>query len=86
MEIRLSTEAHSDLQYLKSHNNSKLLKRIRRLLESIIVSPYTGLGKPEPLKHGWKGKWSRRIDKENRIIYEVFEDHINVLSLLGHYI
>jgi Txe/YoeB family toxin of toxin-antitoxin system len=50
---------------------------------------FSGLGKPEPLKHQLSGLWSRRINKEHRIIYEVFENErdktINVLSLKGHY-
>jgi len=47
--------------------------------------PFEGIGKPEPLKHELSGKWSRRINEEHRIIYDVTDDIINVYSLKGHY-
>ncbi|HLO55060.1 MAG TPA: Txe/YoeB family addiction module toxin [Saprospiraceae bacterium] len=85
MEIRLGSEAVKDLEYIKSIGNHKILKRIVLLIESIKNSPFKGIGKPEPLKHNWYGKWSRRIDRENRLIYEIGSDHIKIHSLLGHY-
>jgi toxin YoeB len=65
----------------------KILQKIRALLESIIESPYQGLGKPEVLKHQLSGLWSRRINKEYRLIYEMDlrNNRIIVHSLLGHY-
>ncbi|MCC5922350.1 MAG: Txe/YoeB family addiction module toxin [Crocinitomicaceae bacterium] len=58
------------------------------MIESIKQNPYKGIGKPEPLKFELSGCWSRRINKEHRIVYEVLEDEnkIVVLSLKGHYI
>lgn len=50
-----------------------------------IRSPFEGVGKPEPLKYGLKGKWSRRINQEHRIVYEVREDVIIVFSCRYHY-
>lgn len=85
MEIRLSKVAIEDIQYLHKTNNTKLLKKIEHLLNAIIKSPFVGLGKPEPLKNRFSGKWSRRIDKEHRLIYEIFDDYIKVHSFLGHY-
>ncbi len=85
MEIRLGSEAVEDLIYIKKNRNKKILNRIDMLIKSILVSPYKGPGKPEPVKYNWKGKWSRRIDKENRLIYEVEIDHIKIHSFLGHY-
>jgi toxin YoeB len=85
MEIRLGPEATKDLAYIKSIGNTRIIKRIELLLKSIMITPFEGVGKPEPLKHNWSGKWSRRIDKENRLIYEMGYDHIKIHSLLGHY-
>jgi len=59
--------------------------KIRSLLESIQASPFTGIGKPEALKYEQSGKWSRRINQEHRLVYEVLNDIIIVHSLRGHY-
>jgi toxin YoeB len=49
------------------------------------VHPFEGIGKPEQLKHQLTGKWSRRINEEHRIIYDVTDSIINIYSLKGHY-
>lgn len=85
MEIVFTDKAYEHFQYYKSHNNEKILKKIRELLESIIESPYIGLGKPEPLKYKYFGYWSRRITKEHRLIYKVENNICTVFSLKGHY-
>ncbi|GIK56183.1 MAG: Txe/YoeB family addiction module toxin [Chloroflexi bacterium] len=56
-----------------------------RLIDNIQQTPFEGLGKPEPLKHELKGLWSRRIDQEHRLVYEVLEDKIRVLACRYHY-
>jgi toxin YoeB len=61
------------------------LKKIRKLIEAIVQNPYRGIGKPEALKYDLTGCWSRRINKEHRIIYEVLDDKIIILSLRWHY-
>jgi len=66
--------------------NIKLAKKVFELIESIEQSPFDGLGKPEPLKQQLKGKWSRRISDEHRLVYEVTNDEIVVFSCYGHYI
>lgn len=72
--------------YVFWHKKDKrFLKRINRLIEDIKVTPYTGLGKPEPLKHNLSDAWSRRIDSEHRLIYMIKDGEIWVLSCLGHY-
>lgn len=71
MEIVLSPNAAADLAYWKQHNATKILQRIRLLIENIQQNPFKGIGKPEALKHNYSGMWSRRIDKEHRLIYEV---------------
>jgi toxin YoeB len=85
MEIRLIEESEKDLAYWQRSHNSVVLKRIAALLTSIETSPFQGIGKPEPLRHDLSGYWSRRIDRENRIIYKIEEDIVWVISLKGHY-
>jgi toxin YoeB len=85
MEIRLIEESEKDLAYWQKTRNSAVLKRIAELLTSIEKSPFQGIGKPEPLRHHLSGYWSRRIDRENRVIYKVAEDIVWVISLKGHY-
>ncbi|WP_399926590.1 Txe/YoeB family addiction module toxin [Streptomyces kanamyceticus] len=64
----------------------KVLKRINTLLQDIARNgPDEGIGKPEPLKHGFHGYWSRRITDEHRLIYKVVEDQIRVAACRYHY-
>ncbi|MBP5590180.1 MAG: Txe/YoeB family addiction module toxin [Bacteroidales bacterium] len=65
----------------------KTVEKIKELLRDIAEHPYTGIGKPEPLKHNLAGKWSRRINKVDRIIYSVDGDIVLVyiFSMRGHY-
>lgn len=63
-----------------------MLKRINRLIHEIMRTPFTGSGKPEPLKHGLSGYWSRRINDEHRIVvYRPAEDAIFIAQLRYHY-
>ncbi|WP_139957093.1 Txe/YoeB family addiction module toxin [Flavicella sediminum] len=65
--------------------DKKMLKRINLLLKNISRQPYEGVGKPEALKHNYRGFWSRRIDGEHRLIYQVSEDEIRILKCRFHY-
>lgn len=65
--------------------DKKMLKRINLLLKDISRQPYEGIGKPEPLKHNYRGFWSRRIDVEHRLIYQVREDEIRIIKCRFHY-
>ena len=85
MEIELTQRALGDLQYWKKTGKAKILKRISELTASIVETPFSGLGKPEPLKYQYSGKWSRRIDQEHRYIYEIRDNILYVFSLKGHY-
>lgn len=85
MEIELSDQALSDLEYWKKSGQVKIQKKIKSLLESIKEDPFNGIGKPEPLKYTLTGFWSRRIDKGNRIIYEITDNIVYIDSLKGHY-
>jgi len=64
--------------------DSKTLEKVKRLLADIRRNGYTGIGKPEPLKNG-QGKWSRRIDKENRLIYRIEGNTVHVYACRHHY-
>ena len=85
MEIELTPAAEKDLNYWKKTNNSLVLKRIRDLLESVLETPFSGIGKPEALKYQLAGKWSRRIDRENRLVYSIEKETVFIYSLKGHY-
>jgi len=83
--IQLTDEAKADLQHWKKSGAQLVLKRIRQLLEAIQQDPFTGIGKPEQLKHNLSGKWSRRISQEHRLVYDVINNVITVYSLRQHY-
>jgi toxin YoeB len=82
--ISLTKEAIFNLDEWKI-SDPKMLIRIISLFTEIAKSPFEGTGKPEPLKHQLKGKWSRRINQEHRIVYEVKEDIIIIISCRYHY-
>ena len=85
MEIILSEKALEHIEYWKKTNNLAIQKRITEIKNAIIIEPYKGIGKPEPLKYQLSGKWSRRIDKENRFVYNVEDNILYIYSLKGHY-
>jgi len=63
----------------------KTLKRVNHLITDATRDPFTGIGKPEPLKHILSGAWSRRIDDANRLVYYVTDDYIVILPARNHY-
>ena len=63
----------------------KYFERIKELIENIQTSPFSGIGKPEPLKYDYPSCWSRRITRKDRIIYRVERKSIIIISILGHY-
>lgn len=63
----------------------KVLKRINRLIKEIQRNGNSGIGKPEPLKHGFQGYWSRRITDEHRLVYKIFGDELRIASCKYHY-
>ena len=65
--------------------DKKTLKRINDLLKDISRQPFSGIGKPEPLRGDKQGYWSRRIDDANRIVYKVESKQIIVVQCKGHY-
>ena len=63
----------------------KVLKRINELTRDVRCSGNEGIGKPEPLKHGFQGYWSRRITDEHRLIYKIVNDEIRIAACRYHY-
>ena len=87
MELILLKQALEDRDYWKRSGNKPIMKRISKLLADILEHPFTGLGKPEPLIGNLSGKWSRRINSEHRIVYQVSGDkiYVYVFSMRYHY-
>ena len=63
----------------------RILKRINQLIADAVRDPFTGIGKPEALKHILTGAWSRRIDEANRLVYFVTDEYIVILQAREHY-
>lgn len=85
MEIIYLQQALDDLSYWKKSGNRTIQNKISKLIKSIEETPYEGLGKPEGLKYHHSGKWSRRITKADRLIYEIENNKAFIYSLKGHY-
>lgn len=83
--ITLSEQARKEYLYFTQSGNKAILNKIKILLEDIAAHPYTGIGKPEPLKYELAGKWSRRINAEHRIVYSVHDDIIEVYIFFIRY-
>ncbi|MGD9930144.1 MAG: Txe/YoeB family addiction module toxin [Mangrovibacterium sp.] len=85
MEVIYRDEALKDITYWKKSGQKTIQSKITRLIDDIQLHPYSGLGKPEALKHKLTGLWSREIDKKNRLIYLIADEKLHILSLRGHY-
>lgn len=73
-------------QYLEWQQADKsIAKRLNTLLLAIMREPFEGIGKPEPLKHGLAGCWSRRITDEHRLVYRVVGQQVQVIQVKYHY-
>lgn len=84
MRLIFADTAWNDYLYWQQHDR-RLLERINRLIRETQREPYTGLGKPEPLKHALSGFWSRRITEEHRMVYKVEGDALLFAQLQYHY-
>ncbi|HZX62761.1 MAG TPA: Txe/YoeB family addiction module toxin [Bacteroidales bacterium] len=84
MRIIFSRNSWEDYKSWQSEDK-KILKKINELIKDIQRTPYEGLGKPEPLKYDLAGLWSRRIDREHRLVYQVNENDILIFSCRYHY-
>ena len=84
MRLEFEKEAWQDIEYWKRTDKNKL-KKILTLIISIRNSPFSGIGKPEALKHEIVGAWSRRIDRTNRLVYKVEGDVVKILQCRYYY-
>ena len=82
--LEFDGSAFEDLGWWIEQDRSQAL-RIIRLVREIQRDPFSGLGKPEPLKHELAGCWSRRINQEHRLVYQVLPDRIRILACRFHY-
>ena len=84
MKITFSKNAWEDYTSWQSEDK-RMLKKINELIKDIQRTPFEGMGKPEPLKYDLSGLWSRRIDREHRLVYQVNETEILIYSCRYHY-
>jgi len=77
-------KAWDDYLYWQT-TDKKRLKRINALIKDIERQPFDGLGNPEPLRHNWTGYWSRRIDREHRLVYKITKKTIVIVQCRYHY-
>jgi toxin YoeB len=82
--LEFDPSAFEDLAWWVEKDRAQAL-RIMRLVREIQRDPFSGLGKPERLKHELSGCWSRRIDQAHRLVYQVWDDKIRILACRFHY-
>ncbi len=82
--LEFDPSAFEDLAWWVEKDRKKALKIIK-LIEAVQRDPFTGVGQPEKLKFELAGAWSRRIDHEHRLVYQVFDQKIKILACRYHY-
>ncbi len=85
--LDITVQAKKDMAYLKKNGGKAVVKKIEKLLKELIEHPKTGAGQVEQLKGNMQGRWSRRIDKKNRLVYTIDDETVTVeiISAKGHY-
>ena len=84
MRLVFAPQVWEDYSYWQRADRSAL-KRINRLIDDALRDPTSGIGKPERLKYGIAGAWSRRITDEHRLVYQVLNDDLVILQARYHY-
>ncbi len=84
MNITWTPESWKEYLYWQKQNKN-ILKKINILIKEVQRTPYIGIGKPELLKHELAGCWSRRISSEHRLVYEIQNTNIVIISCKYHY-
>ncbi len=84
MEIVWQQKGWDDYLYWQKTDKQKL-KRINELIKVCQRNPFTGIGKPEPLKNNLSGLWARRIDEEHRLVYKIMEGRLHIVQCRYHY-
>ncbi|WP_394167913.1 Txe/YoeB family addiction module toxin [Photobacterium piscicola] len=82
--INFTPNAWDDYLYWQSQDK-KTLKRINKLIDNCVRTPFEGIGKPEPLKDNLSGYWSRRIDDTHRLVYKATHDTLVIVAIRFHY-
>ncbi len=85
--LGITVQAKTDIAFLKKNGGKAISQKIEKLLQELIEHPKTGTGQVEQLRGNMHGKWSRRIDKKNRLVYTIDDEivTVEVLSAKGHY-
>lgn len=83
-DLLFDVNAFEDLLWWVEHDRKKA-QRIFKLILEVRKTPFTGIGKPEPLQHELKGCWSRRIAAEHRLVYQISDSMIKILACRYHY-
>lgn len=84
MKLIFAAEAWEDYLYWKKQDK-RMAERINKLIRDVQRDPFSGVGKPEPLKHALSGFWSRRSTDEHRMVYRVANDALEIVLLRFHY-
>ncbi|BAP54868.1 hypothetical protein THII_0571 [Thioploca ingrica] len=84
MNILFTNESWEDYLYWQQ-TDKRILHKINKLIHEIKRTPFEGIGKPEPLRYQLQGCWSRRINDEHRLVYEVVEDTVRIITCRYHY-
>lgn len=84
MKIVFATRAWDDYLWWQTQDR-KVLNRINNLIRDIVRNGDEGIGKPEPLKHGFRGYWSRRTTDEHRLVYRIEDDEVRIAACRYHY-
>jgi toxin YoeB len=84
MKLVFAEAAWEDYLYWQQ-KDKRMVERINKLIKKVQREPFTGIGKPEPLKHALAGFWSRRITDEHRLVYRVDGDSLLIAQLRYHY-
>ena len=84
MKIVFATRGWEDYLWWQAQDR-KVLRRINTLIQDVVRNGNEGIGKPEPLKHGFRGYWSRRITDEHRLVYQVHDDEVRIAACRYHY-
>ena len=82
--VEFDPDAFDDLAWWVEQDRKAAI-RIIRLIREVQRTPFEGTGKPEPLRHELRGAWSRRIDKEHRLVYVVTDESVRIIACRYHY-
>jgi toxin YoeB len=84
LAIRLSDDFIADSDYWAEHS-AAVHRKLLELMNAVVAEPFRGIGKPEPMKHEYRGCWSRRLTKVDRMVYRIYPTYVDFLSARHHY-